>query len=685
VADPQPHESPSGEPPVFEELPPREEFLRIIGAVDAKASPLLRILLSKLRPEAPFEEQLAAVEQLGRFIVAGPAVPGVPGHDALARLELLVVTLERIPAARRRFQATLHSVFSQTRAIKLFGEVGLPNDQGLWAETTDRLAKRFLPEAPQPHELWMLASNVVRKMSELDWLGPAADQLLLRLADAGGDAWNPLRVSIMDAISLIATRVAAIGMSENFRLRAGMTSVRDTPLYHLTRARPSEMPALIEASRKHLDLVRQALEDTGVSIDVVYRIDSIERGLSRIELLLPFVDPDDELEPTYEIRAVIAAVGRGLVGNRSFQQLLADNLRLLARKVIERAGRTGEHYVTSSRREYFDMLKSAAGGGVLTCGTAVLKFLTKWGEFAPFLDGLLSSVVYAGSFIIMQLLGFTLATKQPSMTAAALAGTIRERSGPGRLDELVPLIARIARSQFAAALGNVSAVIVTALAFDFLFAKVTGHSFLGEADSTKTIESFDPIGSGTIFYGFLTGVLLWVSSLFAGWFENWVVYRRLPEAIEHHRWGKRFGRARMAKWARFLERQAAGFGGSVALGVLLAFLPVFGKFFGLPLDVRHITLSTGSLTLSMSSLGVDGVELGVFIKAAIGIGIIGLLNFGVSFTLALIVALRARDVPRGERRTLPGAVLRRFFRRPLEFFYPPKDPPGAQTTSHGHH
>jgi site-specific recombinase len=672
------------EPP-SDELPPREEFLRIIGAVDAKASPLLRILLSKLKPDAPLPELLTSVEQLGRFIIAGPRVHGVPGHETLARLELLVVTLERIPAAKRRFQATLHAVLSQTRAIKLFGEIGLPNDRGLLAETTDRLARRFLPEAPQPHELWMLASRILRKLDELQWLGPPADPLLHRLAEAGGDGWEPLRASIMDAISMIATRIAAIGMSEAFRARGLTTGIRESPLFHLTRARPAEMPALIDACRKHLEHVKLALEETGVSIDVVYSLDSIERGLSRIEILLPFVDPNDGLEPTYEIRAVLAAVGRGLAGGRSFKQLLSDNLRLLARKVIERAGRTGEHYVTSSKREYFKMLGSAAGGGVLTVGTAVAKFLVKWGEFSPFLDGLLSSVVYAGSFIIMQLVGFTLATKQPSMTAAALAGTIRERSGAGRLDELVPLIARIARSQFAAAVGNVSAAIVTSLIFDFLYTAATGEAFLSVASSKYVVDSFDPTGSGTIFFAALTGVLLWISSLFAGWFENWVVYRRLPEAIEHHRFGKRLGKARMAKAARFLEHHAAGFGGSIALGTLLAMTPVFGKFFGLPLDVRHITLSTCSLTLSVSSAGVDGLGTGPFIAACFGIATMGILNFGVSFALALVVALRARDVPTGERRTLPLAVFRRFLRKPLEFFYPPRELPGAEPPPPAHH
>jgi site-specific recombinase len=487
---------------------------------------------------------------------------------------------------------------------------------------------------------------------------------------------------VLDAIGLITTRIAALGMAEAFRTRVAAGAIRESPLYHLTRAAPAEMPALIEAAREHLEQVKRALEDHGVSIDVVYSLDSIERGLLRIELLLPFVDGHDDLEPSYEIRALIDEVGKGLVGGRSFTQLLSDNLRLLARKVIERAGRTGEHYVTSSKREYWLMLASAAGGGVLTLGTAAGKFLIKWGHWPLFIDGALSAMLYAVSFVVMQLLGFTLATKQPSMTAASLAGTIRDRSGAGRLDELVRLIARIARSQFAAAVGNVSAVIATALVFDLIYVSATGATFLSATDSINVIKSFDPIGSLTIFFAAFTGVLLWMSSLFAGWFENWIVYRRLPEAIEHHRWGKRLGKARMARWARFLEHHAAGLGGSVSLGVMLGMMPVFGKFFGLPLDVRHITLSTGALTLSMSSIGIDGAGWQAFILASLGIMTMGLLNFGVSFALALVVALRARDVPRGERRTLPGAVLRRFLRSPLEFFYPPRETTPPEPSSH---
>ena len=86
------------------------------------------------------------------------------------------------------------------------------------------------------------------------------------------------------------------------------------------------------------------------------------------------------------------------------------------------------------------------------------------------------------------------------------------------------------------------------------------------------------------------------------WRRASAVYRRLPEAIAEHRLGRLVGRGTMAWLSRFLLRNIAGFGGSTSLGFMLAMTPVMGKFFGLPLDVRHVTLSTGALTLSVAAL-----------------------------------------------------------------------------------
>jgi site-specific recombinase len=259
------------------------------------------------------------------------------------------------------------------------------------------------------------------------------------------------------------------------------------------------------------------------------------------------------------------------------------------------------------------------------------------------------------------------------MTAASLAGTILGGNGAHQLDDLVTMIARISRSQLAAAVGNIACVIPAALLLDFVYVQQTGRHFLDEAAAAAAIGSFHPLHSGTIPYAALTGVLLWMSSLAAGWLENWSAYRRLPEAIEHHRAGRWLGRRTMARAARLLQHHLSGLGGSAALGLLLGMTPVMGVFFGLPLDVRHVTLSTGSLTLAAVAHDPAAIGADALAAAAVGIAAIGLLNFGVSFALALAVAFRARQVTNLERLQLVAALARRFARAPGQFFFPPRD------------
>jgi site-specific recombinase len=120
-----------------------------------------------------------------------------------------------------------------------------------------------------------------------------------------------------------------------------------------------------------------------------------------------------------------------------------------------------------------------------------------------------------------------------------------------------------------------------------------------------------------------------------------------------------------------------GFGGNVALGLLLGMAPALGVFFGVPAEVRHVTLSTGSLTLAGLTLGLAHVKTLAFFGAVVGVALIGVLNFGVSFALALAVALRARGAFRRDARKLLTGLLHGFLRSPLQFFVPPRAPLGS--------
>jgi site-specific recombinase len=243
-----------------------------------------------------------------------------------------------------------------------------------------------------------------------------------------------------------------------------------------------------------------------------------------------------------------------------------------------------------------------------------------------------------------------------------------------RLDKLVDMTACISRSQFAAALGNVFFVIPTALAFDAVWKLVTKHHFLAEDKAHHVVESLHLIASGTILYAAYTGVLLWASSIVAGWLENWAVYHRLPDALAHHRQlGFIFGRERMQRFSRSFAAAISGIAGNTALGIFLGMTAPVASFFGLPLDVRHVTLSTGSLTLAGATLGWRACVHAQFIFAVLGVVGIGIMNFGVSFVCALFIALRARDLHGNDLRVLLRTFFSRLRKSTASFWFPPKD------------
>jgi site-specific recombinase len=692
-------------------MPDLETFGRTLlpQAASHRALSKLHALFSATDGQAAFGERMAKLEGFVRWVKDGGRVPALPDADPgdrpqIGRLRLLVLALERFPDCAQVFGGLLGSVLGDLNAVPLLARAGIPADRGLLGETMDRLSRSFLPEPVDERDLAQLAAGWFGAKRDLAWLGSVPPPLVARLvaaasAPAVGNPWAPLSQAGADALSLIAERVAGVGLYDAIRTRSPKIPVRSSPFFLLPRANDALLGSLIsgDAARfqgavadcrglvraclETVGAVTHDLEHSGVSVDVVYRLELITKNLERYQVLFDRVIAQDPTDRADGARRLLFQLLLARKKERELSGIVRSNTHLLARKIIERAGHSGEHYITSSRGEWVKMLLSAMGGGVLTTGTASLKFLIGWAHFAPFVEGMLSGVNYAGSFIVMQLVGFTLATKQPSMTAAALAGSMRTSESDTNLSGLVTTIARITRSQLAAALGNIGAVIPTTVVFDAWYRSKTGHSFLDAETAAYVLHSLHPTQSLTIFFAALTGVILWSSSVVAGWVENWAVYRRLPEAIAEHRIGRFIGR-RTTRWAsRVFSRNLSGIGGSTALGFSLAMTPIAGKFFGLPLDVRHVTLSTGALTLAVCSQGAGALRTGEVWGAAAGIAVIGMLNFGVSFVLALLVALRAREVERKDRLKLWASVFLTFLKSPAQFLFPPKTP--EATAVHG--
>ena len=103
---------------------------------------------------------------------------------------------------------------------------------------------------------------------------------------------------------------------------------------------------------------------------------------------------------------------------------------------------------------------------------------------------------------------------------------------------------------------------------------------------------------------------------------------------------------------------------------MLGLVPAFAGFFGLGLDVRHVTLSSGQLGAATAALGWDIVQQSAFWWAVATIPLLGALNVSVSFYLAFRLALRAHNVSGVDRSRIYAAMRHRLFKAPLSFFVP---------------
>jgi site-specific recombinase len=477
--------------------------------------------------------------------------------------------------------------------------------------------------------------------------------------------------------------VAGVGLSPDFRERCHPYLVVESPFYRVQQfadelARvdsPSKSLSVLETlraemirSRSELEYMHERMEDRGVSTALEFDMSTIERALRRMDCIASvfFADGADRFR---EVKRLLDDVMRARLEDLSLSAVVSENAGLLARKIVERTGKTGEHYIANTRSEYWGMWKAALGGGLLIVATAAIKMKIIVAGLPPFFEGVLVGTDYAISFLVLQALGLALATKQPSMTAATYAKIVRMTQGTERLEKLTEFVGRISRTQLAAALGNLLTVTLGAVLFARAWMYLFARPYLPASSSAHVYETLNPLASGTVLYATLTGVVLWISALAGGWVENFATYNRLPEAIADHPLGWRLGVDRMRRAANIFERNISGWSASIVLGYLLGFIPLLGHFFGIPLDVRHVTLSTGTLALAAASLGKNWLYRGWFIHTLFGIAVIFVLNLGVSFGIASWVAMRAYEVPYADHVQLLKYVVKSFFRSPRRFLY----------------
>jgi site-specific recombinase len=608
-------------------------------------------------------------------------------HPEHARLRSFLKILEQRPDVKLKIAKLIRSILRDNDALSLFCDTGVATKPSFWGEMTERLRNHLIAPSPNKPELTVLFALGFVGPHDASWVHDLDDDLLRSLYDLASyqedksDANNMFK-DMAEAIMILISYISSAGLSYSVRSRLRGVSGQNSPFYrlgklaeHILKAEPrlndsayqdtlKEFQEVLNACYIACDDVYVHLDENGVSVETVFQVETMRLRLARVETLLEAWLHRDQVQLFAKLTADLILT---VQGHRSIKRLAEQTFALLSRKMVERSAETGDHYIAGSRKEYFSMLKKSLGGGAIISGTVYLKFLITNLGLVRFFENILLTVNYAGSFLLIQFANFTLATKQPAMTAPALAQLLDDG-----LDRFVDRAMALMRSQAASIFGNLAMVVPAVIAIQVGIILLLGHPTMNPAKAAYIFHTVSPF-SFAFFFAAFTGLLLWLSSVIAGLIDNWFVLHRIQDVIRYNRRITMvFGDIRAARWGQWWRDNISIVSANVSLGFLLIYGPTFLGFLGIGMEIRHITLSAGQFAAAATALGwktfaMSGFWLGIF-----GVLLIGAFNVLVSFSLAFNMALRSRDLPTLDRRRLYVAVRRRIKSDFTSLLLPPK-------------
>ena len=647
----------------------------------------LRALLAELNPQANLAARHVWLIGLFEWLRGDEISP----EASISRLQTFIEAVHAQPELEQRLKAWWQVLLQTVDVTTLLADFGFAPRTAFVSELTNRLRRKILPGTPETIDAAELFALVAPTRFDAQWLAaiPDAqiDQLVALLSsNPRGDAliWQH---HLMDALTYCTAQIRATGFAPELRLRMDRANDDDRAFHPLSNdlaelrhiffdpaQGDEELKVAIAKLRARLETCRQAvngvyahLNDNGISVGMVFMLRQLRERIVRVRELLDTLTTPNTAAAATRLLARRAAIGQD---SKSVGALISANFTLLSAKMAERSAETGEHYITRDRAGYRQMLGKAMGGGAVTALTTGLKFAVVALGLSAFWNGFASGFVYAASFILIQLLHLTLATKQPAMTAPAMAAKLKDIDSGNAIEEFVDEVTHLVRSQVAAVLGNVFMVVPAVLLVNAMILLLSGSPMLSPPEALHVLGTLTLLGP-TLLWAAFTGLILFASSMVAGWFENWFVLHRLDSAIAHNpRFTNTLGTQRAARWSNFMRENISGFASNISLGFMLGLIPAFTGFFGFELEARHVTLSAGQLAAAGAALGLEAFRQPLIWWCIAAIPLIGALNLSVSFYCAFRLALQAHNVSGIDRARIRSAIWTRLRSMPGSFFVP---------------
>ena len=300
----------------------------------------------------------------------------------LAGLAGFVEYLETGPERRSHFQTAFANLLSEMNCVPLFAEAGIPSDHSLISEVGLRISGRLLPSARELTDAAKVLVTLYPNQRTAQRFLATPPELFRQLIEAVTPATDPdfahhEYLDLQEALRLLASRVSALGLKPEVRSRSSSSGVAESPFYQLQNcteellvaSRAQDIHAtldrwhsLVQRCRGEMVHVHQHMENAGVSVELIFDLRKIAACLSRMESIVDVLDADDHSTRLVALQGLLAQLLAGRLADLSLSSLLRENLNLIARKMVERTGHSGEHYIAHNRVEYWRMWAAALGG-----------------------------------------------------------------------------------------------------------------------------------------------------------------------------------------------------------------------------------------------------------------------------------------------------------------------------------
>ena len=575
-------------------------------------------------------------------------------------------------------------------------EANILSEDAFFREFKKRLLNTFLPPVENENTVWYVVDAVsVRPKSDLQYFEnldkSQLDEFFRILKIDDFVKKSSVKGDLLFSMNILAWRVIGTAMETDVLKMVPEYRNFDNPFLALQ----DELDILVNKFKENQSITLDSKDENykqikvylaqcqvfvntafknsskyGISGKINQSLLKIRQQLQRISEILNILVIDSEDDYLKKSEQLFLNILSYKSHKNNLWELADDSTRLMSHLITNHTAETGSHYITSSFRDYMQMFWKASGGGVIVGVLCILKMLYSYSDGSEFNHAFLYALNYAMGFVMIYLMGFTLATKQPAMTAATMAKILSEGENTQKnYVEFAHLVSKLIRSQFIAFVGNVLWAFPVALAiiygFDVLF-----NANLAADKADKLLHDLDPFRSKAILHACIAGVYLFISGIIAGNVGNNSVYYQMPKRLKNSTFLIRLLGPGFASGAsKYYDRNWAGIISNFWFGVFLGVTGPIGKFLGLDLDIRHITFAAGNFALGL--YGKDfSVSMYTFWVSFVTVFLIGFCNFLVSFGLSMILAFRSRKVNLGEVREIIREIFRYFAKNPLRFFFP---------------